>query len=85
MTEIIIPFPDDLRDKAELAAKGIGLTLDQFIRRCVMEIVENRADDPMFAKYQCSVETRLPTWQKNTTNIFTEINRDLHRHGRVSG
>ncbi|HEX3601016.1 MAG TPA: hypothetical protein VHU84_12780 [Lacipirellulaceae bacterium] len=47
MVNISVPFPDDLWDKAEAAARQRGLTLDEFVRRCVSTTVD-RAIDPFF-------------------------------------
>jgi hypothetical protein len=50
MVHLNLPFPEDLRDKAEAAARERGLTLDEFVRRCVSTTVgQNRAADPMFS------------------------------------
>ena len=49
MTEIIVPVPEELKDRAELAARECGLTLDQLVRRLINEHVGKRAEDPLFA------------------------------------
>jgi hypothetical protein len=50
MVNIVVPFPDELREKAEFAARERGLTLDEFVRRCVSSsVAQNRASDPLFA------------------------------------
>lgn len=50
MVDIYVPFPDDLRDKAEAAARARGLSLDEFVRRCVSTTIDqNRASDPLFS------------------------------------
>jgi hypothetical protein len=50
MVNISVPFPEDLRDQAEAAARERGLTLDEFVRRCVSNTVDRgRASDPLFA------------------------------------
>ena len=50
MVTISVPFPEDLREKAEAVARERGLTLDEFVRRCVsMTVGQGRAADPLFA------------------------------------
>ena len=50
MVNLSVPFPEDLWDKAEAAARERGLALDEFVRRCVSTTVDkNRANDPLFA------------------------------------
>jgi len=50
MVSISVPFPDDLRKKAEAVARERGLTLGEFVRRCVsMNVDQSRASDPLFA------------------------------------
>jgi hypothetical protein len=50
MVNISVPFPDDLREKAEAAASARGLSLDEFVRMCVSATVsQNRAADSLFA------------------------------------
>lgn len=50
MVNIVVPFPDDLRQQAELAARERGISLDEFVRRCVSETVMHPvAGDPLFA------------------------------------
>lgn len=50
MVNISVPFPEDLRDKAEAAARQRGLSLDEFVRRCVSTSVDQiRVADPLFA------------------------------------
>jgi hypothetical protein len=49
MVNIVVPFPDDLQRRAEAVAHERGLTLDEFVRRCVSNFVaQNRAADPLF-------------------------------------
>ena len=49
MVNISVPFPEDLRDKAEAAARQRGLTLDEFVRRCVSTTIDHgRMRDPLF-------------------------------------
>lgn len=53
MVNISVPFPEDLREKAETAARHCGLTFDEFVRRCVStKVNQNRATDPLFADRQ---------------------------------
>ena len=50
MVSISVPFPDDLREKAEAAANDRGVSLDEFVRICVATAVDmNRSSDPLFA------------------------------------
>ena len=50
MTTLFVPFPDDLREKAEAAARERGLSLDEFVRLCVSSKVNSdRASDPLFS------------------------------------
>lgn len=50
MVNISVPFPEDLRAKAEAAARERGLTFDEFVRRCVSTTVDfRRAADPLFS------------------------------------
>jgi hypothetical protein len=50
LVNISVPFPDDLREKAEAAAHGRGLSFDEFVRICVARAVNtDRASDPLFA------------------------------------
>ncbi len=50
MVNISVPFPEDLWGKAEAAARERGLTLDEFVRRCVSKSIDQtRANDPLFA------------------------------------
>jgi hypothetical protein len=49
MTEIIVPMPEDLKDRAESAARQNGVALDEFVRQCIAMTVDERAKDPMFA------------------------------------
>ena len=50
MTNIFVPFPDDLRAKAEAAARERGVALDEFVRLCVSSKVnQDRATDPLFS------------------------------------
>ena len=39
MVNINVSFPDDIRDLAELAAKQQGLSLDEFVRQCVVQTI----------------------------------------------
>lgn len=49
MVNISVPFPEDLREKAEAAARERGVPLDEFVRRCVSATVNHdRASDPLF-------------------------------------
>lgn len=49
MVNVVVPFPEELREKAEAAARERGLTLDEFVRRCVSTTVDPlRATDPLF-------------------------------------
>lgn len=49
MTDIFVPFPDELREKAEAAARERGIPLDEFVRLCVSATVNrDRAADPLF-------------------------------------
>lgn len=49
MVNIVVPFPEDLRHQAELAARERGISLDEFVRRCVSESVTHpAAGDPLF-------------------------------------
>lgn len=53
MVLISVPFPEDLREKAEAAALERGITLDEFVRRCVATTVNvDREKDPLFADIQ---------------------------------
>ena len=50
MVNISVPFPDDLWDKVEAAARERGLPLDEFVRQCVSTTVDpSRVSDPLFA------------------------------------
>ncbi len=50
MTNIFVPFPDELRQKAETAARERGISLDEFVRLCVSSTVnQDRARDPLFS------------------------------------
>lgn len=49
MTNIIVPLPDDLKDRAESAARRNGIPLDEFVRQCIALTVDERAKDPLFA------------------------------------
>ncbi len=50
MVNIVVPFPDELRTRAEAVARERGLTLDEFVRRCVSTTVaQGNAIDPLFA------------------------------------
>ena len=50
MTEIVVPLPDDVRDRAERAALQNGIALDQFVRECVESTINrDRLKDPLFA------------------------------------
>jgi hypothetical protein len=50
MVHISVPFPETLRVQAEAAARERGLTLDEFVRRCVLSNVDQaRLHDPLFA------------------------------------
>jgi len=50
MVNLSVPFPDDLWGQAEAAARERGISLDEFVRRCVSTTVrQNRANDPLFA------------------------------------
>jgi hypothetical protein len=50
MVNIVVPFPEDLQSKAEAVARERGLTLDEFVRRCVSTTVaQGNATDPLFA------------------------------------
>jgi hypothetical protein len=50
MVNLSVPFPEELRDKAEAAARESGLSIDEFVRRCVTSaLADNRTSDPLFA------------------------------------
>jgi hypothetical protein len=50
MVNISVPFPENLREKAEAVARERGMTFDEFVRRCVSNTVDRvRATDPLFA------------------------------------
>ncbi len=50
MTEIVVPLPDDLKFRAEQAARQNGIALDQFVRQCVESTInKTRRSDPLFA------------------------------------
>jgi hypothetical protein len=50
MVNIVVPFPEDLREQAESAARERGLTLDEFVRLCVSNsVTRNSSADPLFA------------------------------------
>jgi antitoxin component of RelBE/YafQ-DinJ toxin-antitoxin module len=50
MVNVSVPFPEDLRERAEAVARQRGLTLDEFVRRCVSTTVDQgRLADPLFA------------------------------------
>ena len=50
MVDITVPFPENLREQAEAAARERGLTLVEFVRRCVLSTVDQaRLNDPLFA------------------------------------
>jgi hypothetical protein len=51
MVNIIVPLPEDLKDQAQSAATDRGLSLDEFVRHCVVATLGqgNRASDPFFA------------------------------------
>jgi hypothetical protein len=50
MVNISVPFPDDLREQAESAARERGLALDEFVRLCVSNsVAQKRTADPLFA------------------------------------
>lgn len=50
MVNISVPFPEDLWGKAEAAARERGLSVDEFVRRCVSTTVSrSRANDSLFA------------------------------------
>ena len=52
MVNISVPFPEDLWGKAEAAARDRGLTLDEFVRRCVSTTVNPvPSSDPLFADH----------------------------------
>lgn len=53
MVNVNIPFPEDLREQAETAARERGLALDEFVRLCVSKSVsQSVATDPLFADKQ---------------------------------
>jgi hypothetical protein len=49
MTEIIVPVPDDLKDRAESAARQHGISLAEYVRQCIAMTVDDRLKDPLFA------------------------------------
>ena len=50
MVNISMPFPEDLWNKAEAAARLRGISPDEFVRNCVSSTVnQNRATDSLFA------------------------------------
>ena len=49
MTEIVVPVPEDLKDRAEAAARHNGVSLAEFVRQCIAMTVDERLKDPLFA------------------------------------
>jgi hypothetical protein len=49
MTDIIIPVPDDLKTRAEAAARQQGVSLAEYVRQCIAMTVDERLKDPLFA------------------------------------
>jgi hypothetical protein len=51
MVDVIVPFPEDLHNRVESAASARGLTLDEFVRQCVVVTIDkgNRAADPFLS------------------------------------
>lgn len=50
MVKVYVPFPDDLLEQAEAAARARGVSIDEFVRQCVSTSVESReSTDPLFA------------------------------------
>ncbi|MCC6493788.1 MAG: hypothetical protein IT424_12300 [Pirellulales bacterium] len=49
MTEIIVPVPDDLKLRAEAAARHSWISLAEFVCQCIAMTVDERLKDPMFA------------------------------------
>ena len=47
MVDLTVRVSDELRDKAVLAARQRGLTLDEFVRVCLSSVVD-REQDPLF-------------------------------------
>jgi hypothetical protein len=49
MVNIVVPFPEELREQAESVARERGLTLDEFVRRCVSSsVAQIQSTDPLF-------------------------------------
>ncbi|NLX99813.1 MAG: hypothetical protein GXY83_27265 [Rhodopirellula sp.] len=48
MVDLTVRVPDELRDKAVLAARQRGLTLDEFIQFCLSSAVD-RGQDALFS------------------------------------
>jgi hypothetical protein len=49
MSDIIVPVPDDLKDRAEAAARQNGISLPEFVRQCIAMTVDERLKDPIFS------------------------------------
>jgi len=50
MVNVSVPFPENLRDQAEAAARERGMSLDEFVRQSVSRAIgHNRSTDPLFA------------------------------------
>ena len=47
MVDLTVRVSDELRDKAVLAARQRGLTLDEFVQLCLSSLVD-RKQDPLF-------------------------------------
>lgn len=76
MINISVPFPEDLREKAEAFAREHGLTLDEFVRLCVSTTVDQcRATDPLFADKQVYTGDSPPDLAENHDRYLYEADR----------
>jgi hypothetical protein len=73
MVNIVVPFPEDLREQAESAARERGLTLDEFVRLCVSKsVTQNIAADPLFADKEVFVGEAPTDLAKNHDRYLYE-------------
>ncbi len=76
MVNISVPFPEELREKAEAAAHERGMSFDEFVRRCVStNLNQIRATDPLFADRQVYTEDAPPDLAENHDRYLYEADK----------